>query len=50
MTKPSDGRRWACFIELDSPYMVPQQIGVLPIMTQQVQPALRQAIMQSQQP
>jgi hypothetical protein len=30
--------------------MVPQQIGVPPIMRQQVQPALRQAAMQSQQP
>lgn len=30
--------------------MVPQQTGVPPIMTQQVQPALRQAAMHSQQP
>lgn len=30
--------------------MVPQQIGVPPIMRQQVQPALMQADMQSQQP
>jgi hypothetical protein len=30
--------------------MVPQQTGVPPIITQQVQPALRQAAMQSQQP
>jgi hypothetical protein len=31
-------------------YIVPQQIGVPPIMTQQVQPALRHEAMQSQQP
>jgi len=32
------------------PYIVPQQTGVLLIIRQQVQPALRQAVMQSQQP
>jgi len=31
-------------------YMVPQQTGVPPIIRQQVQPAFRHAIMQSQQP
>lgn len=36
--------------QLGLAYIVPQQTGVLPIIRQQVQPAFRQAAMQSQQP
>jgi hypothetical protein len=38
------------FVSPPTAHMVPQQTGVPPIIRQQVQPAFRQAIMQSQQP